>query len=215
MLIRRSRMVEEQRNVFLAVPETGLLAHWYLPIDELGALDFDGIIGGRVNAPRTERELTLVCTNGKRDQCCAIDGRALVEDLADVSDVWECSHIGGHRFAPVVLHLPDGHVYGRVSAADARLIAAGQIPPTPLRGVSHHASKYQAGLVGLRHEVEGLGPYDVHWVTEDVDGAIIASTDSGRWRITLHEVPAERIESCGAPPVAAMGWRVDTVAALQ
>ncbi|WP_411277366.1 sucrase ferredoxin [Gaiella sp.] len=58
----------------------------------------------------------LVCTHGRHDACCALRGRAvaasLVEQRPDL--VWECSHIGGDRFAPNVLVLPQGLYYGRV-----------------------------------------------------------------------------------------------------
>jgi hypothetical protein len=58
--------------------------------------------------------LLLVCTNGKRDMCCALKGRPLAEDLArrHRGAVWESSHLGGHRFAPAVLALPTGYSYG-------------------------------------------------------------------------------------------------------
>jgi hypothetical protein len=216
LLIRRSPLRQALRNVFLAVPAAQLLAHWQIrDLAELGELDFAGIIAGRVSAPQSNRHLTLVCTNGKRDQCCAIDGRALINHLAGVPDVWECSHIGGHRFAPVVLHLPDGHVYGRVSADEGRLIASGLVPPEALRGLSHHPKNFQAGAVALRRAVSGLGPYDVLSVTEDPDGAILASTDTGTWRVVLCEVPVARIESCGSDPIATMGWQVEAVAQVQ
>ena len=35
------------------------------------------------------------------------------------SRIWECSHVGGHRFAPVTLSLPSGAVHGRLDTAEA------------------------------------------------------------------------------------------------
>ena len=73
------------------------------------------------------REVTapigLVCTHGKRDQCCAVRGRPVVaglesrlgdrlSSLDQDSAVWECSHTGGHRFAPVLLLPGTGYTYG-------------------------------------------------------------------------------------------------------
>lgn len=59
----------------------------------------------------------LVCTHGSRDRCCGQAGTVLFlevenavqasEDLTSVR-VWRTSHIGGHRFAPTALTLPDG-----------------------------------------------------------------------------------------------------------
>ena len=46
--------------------------------------------------------LYLVCTHGRHDACCALRGRAVAARLAAhrPGQVWECSHIGGDRFAP-------------------------------------------------------------------------------------------------------------------
>ncbi|HUF06587.1 MAG TPA: sucrase ferredoxin, partial [Candidatus Binatia bacterium] len=66
--------------------------------------------GAPMSAP-----IVLVCTNGKRDACCSLRGRALVGALAaeHAERVWECTHLGGHRFAGNLVCLPDGIVYGR------------------------------------------------------------------------------------------------------
>ena len=60
----------------------------------------------------------LVCTHAERDPCCGTDGRALVDALAaaGVPDVWECSHLGGHRFAATALVLPTGYLYGHLDS---------------------------------------------------------------------------------------------------
>ena len=64
----------------------------------------------------------LVCTHGRHDACCALRGRAVAARLAEQRPdlVWECSHIGGDRFAPNVLVLPQGLYYGRVEPSRAR-----------------------------------------------------------------------------------------------
>lgn len=58
----------------------------------------------------------LVCTHGTRDRCCATFGypvyhrlrHAFEHDTSGTNRVWRVSHLGGHRFAPTVLDLPDG-----------------------------------------------------------------------------------------------------------
>lgn len=64
----------------------------------------------------------LVCTHGSHDRCCARYGKpfyyqalATVEKLSltDVR-VWQCTHFGGHRFAPTAIDLPSGRWYGRL-----------------------------------------------------------------------------------------------------
>jgi hypothetical protein len=60
--------------------------------------------------------LYLVCAHSKHDTCCALRGRPVAAAIADVRPgrVWECSHLGGDRFAANVLVLPAGLLYGRV-----------------------------------------------------------------------------------------------------
>ncbi|MBS2040518.1 hypothetical protein JST97_36365 [bacterium] len=63
-----------------------------------------------------EGPLWLVCTHGSRDACCGSLGPRLAQALRNSgeSQVWEVSHIGGHRFAPTLWHLPSWRVYGRI-----------------------------------------------------------------------------------------------------
>ncbi len=62
----------------------------------------------------------FVCLNGQRDVCCARFGRPVYAALRERlgQRVWQVSHLGGHRFAPNVLCLPQGAMYGRVSPDD-------------------------------------------------------------------------------------------------
>ena len=68
----------------------------------------------------------LVCTHGRHDACCALRGRAVAARLAEQRPdlVWECSHIGGDRFAPNVLVLPEGLYYGRVEPSRSSDVVA-------------------------------------------------------------------------------------------
>ncbi|WP_030038964.1 sucrase ferredoxin, partial [Streptomyces resistomycificus] len=82
-----------------------------LDLDALGRGDhssFDAALDGR---PHTGGPLALVCTNGKRDRCCALLGRPLAAELAasGVEGAWEVTHLGGHRFSPTLLVLPYGY----------------------------------------------------------------------------------------------------------
>ena len=63
----------------------------------------------------------LVCTNARRDVCCAVRGRpvALQAAAERPGQVWECSHTGGHRFAPTAVLLPHGQTWARLSTAQA------------------------------------------------------------------------------------------------
>ena len=84
--------------------------------------------------------LWLVCTNGRRDLCCADVGRAVVGELAPAwpEGTWETTHLGGHRFAGTLLALPSGLSLGRLTPASAvdscRAVERGEVPLDLCRG---------------------------------------------------------------------------------
>lgn len=63
----------------------------------------------------------LVCTNGKKDKCCAKFGLPVFKFFESFNTdvpVWECSHVGGDRFAANVVAMPYGIYYGHVAVED-------------------------------------------------------------------------------------------------
>ncbi|WP_405745356.1 sucrase ferredoxin [Streptomyces sp. NBC_01525] len=99
--------------------------------------------------------LVLVCTNGKRDRCCAVLGRPLAADLASTgTETWEVTHIGGHRFAPTLVVLPYGYAYGRASADLVRhaieAASNGRIALDHCRGRSTWDRQAQAADLAVR-----------------------------------------------------------------
>ena len=81
--------------------------------------------------------LYLVCTHGRHDRCCATRGRPVAAALAAAygDAVWECSHLGGDRFAANVLVLPEGHYLGRVEPSSV-VEAVRTLPAEHYRGRS-------------------------------------------------------------------------------
>jgi hypothetical protein len=130
--------------------ERVLWGAWRDPADLLG-LDLTADIPGEANAAGPQR-LALVCTNGKRDQCCAIRGRPVAAAVAAVTDwdTWECSHLGGHRFAATIMLLPTGDMFGWLdpeSAAEVlRRFDAGQLVLSHYRGRAGQSVPVQAAL---------------------------------------------------------------------
>ncbi|BAT52563.1 hypothetical protein NOS3756_15030 [Nostoc sp. NIES-3756] len=62
----------------------------------------------------------LVCTHGSYDKCCARYGNSFYFhannnisqlELKNIR-IWQSTHIGGHRFAPTAIDLPEGRYYG-------------------------------------------------------------------------------------------------------
>lgn len=98
----------------------------------------------------------LVCTHARHDACCAIRGRPVAAALAAArpEQTWECSHVGGDRFAANVVVLPHGLYYGAVTTGDVpRLLAGhddGRLIGDLLRGRSALAMPAQAADRYLR-----------------------------------------------------------------
>ncbi|GAA3226773.1 sucrase ferredoxin [Actinocorallia longicatena] len=79
----------------------------------------------------------LVCTHGTRDSCCGRRGAALAVRAADVpgAEVRRTSHLGGHRFAPTFLVLPQGTAWGY---ADPELVTKVVRREVPFGEVAEH-----------------------------------------------------------------------------
>lgn len=171
---------------------------------ELLELPLDGSTGEPDPEP-----VYLVCTHGRHDPCCAQRGRPVIAGLAAVRPdrVWQASHLGGCRFAPTVLVLPLGIMYGRVppSAAEDLVAAteAGEVLGEHFRGRIGVPPAGQAALA-LAHEHLGLPrAADVSYVSMAAHGATVAvRLDSARGPF---EVTVERARTdatgltCGAP----------------
>ncbi|MFC8195873.1 sucrase ferredoxin [Streptomyces sp. NPDC057298] len=168
---------------------------------------FDATLDG---SPHTGDPLALVCTNGKRDRCCALLGRPLAAELAasGVEGAWEVTHLGGHRFSPTLLVLPSGYAYGRAETHAVKEVLQGvrygRVVTEGCRGSSAWERPGQAAELAVRAAVrenavdavrvirtEGEAP---HWEVT------VAHTDGRHWLVTVTEGPSSppRAESCGS-----------------
>lgn len=91
--------------------------------DGLGALDLAAVASGRqppFGSTVTE-PVYLVCTHARRNACCGRFGLPLATALAQKypGQVWESSHVGGHKYAANLVLLPHGHYYGPVQVDSA------------------------------------------------------------------------------------------------
>ncbi|MFC9467004.1 sucrase ferredoxin [Streptomyces coelicoflavus] len=168
---------------------------------------FDSVLGG---VPHRGDPLALVCTNGKRDRCCALLGRPLAAEVAasGTDGVWEVTHLGGHRFSPTVLVLPHGYVYGRVQAHAVKEILhrarEDRIVVEGCRGSSAWERPGQAAELALRSAVAEDAAQALTVVR--TDGAAprwevtLAHSDGRRWQVTVVQGASAppRPESCGA-----------------
>jgi Sucrase/ferredoxin-like len=127
---------------------------------------------GHVTAPlapdapgqRFDGPLSLVCTHGRHDTCCAVRGRPLAAalDPTHPGRVWECSHVGGCRFAAALVLLPHGFTLGGLPTDAAAAVvdgyAEGRLDPRWVRGRSIDPPVVQAAQ---HHARVALGPLGV------------------------------------------------------
>ncbi|NUR98037.1 MAG: sucrase ferredoxin [Kribbellaceae bacterium] len=130
----------------------------------------------------------LVCTHGRHDACCAVRGRPVAAALAAVypERTWECSHIGGDRFAANVVVLPHSLFYGQVSPARALEVAQryeeGDVVPELLRGSGAFVPPVQAAqdfarAAGHSLAVGNLLPRSVETLSDSRWRILLASTN--------------------------------------
>lgn len=159
----------------------------------------------------------LVCTHGRRDPCCSRLGIPIfhgLDAMAGEEHVWQCSHTGGHRFAPNVIALPWGVTLGRVEREDVPelvvLLADGRVPLARYRGRSLYPPQAQAAEVAIRRarELDRLDALrlvagvDADWTFALHDGATVTA------RVTETEGPVLP-KSCGAEPGPTAAFRVE------
>lgn len=182
----------------------------------LDALDLDAINRGELDvvvkslpelAPVTEPVL-LVCTNGKRDECCALLGRPIAAALAAAAPgrVWEANHLGGHRFAPTAALLPAGTMHGHLDLelATAVLAAAdrGETVLDKLRGRSTWTKRGQVAEIAIRNLIGEVGLDTLSVIAEDLETVTVRHVDDRVWTVpvTTETVHPPRPESCGKEP---------------
>jgi hypothetical protein len=148
--------------------------------------------------------LYLVCAHSKHDTCCALRGRPVAAALeaARPGRVWECSHLGGDRFAANVLVLPAGLLYGRVLPfAAAEFVAAaeaGEVVGALLRGRVGLPAPAQAALAFAHEHLALRYRRDLQVVsTTPVEDGIARVRLRGPHGLFEVTVQVERVEAPG------------------
>lgn len=189
LLIRRHRRSQasdqERRVVVVHVDDERSWAETTTVRDvgEVLDLDLTALRAGRSPGLEPHADaLFLVCTHGRHDACCAEFGRPVAEALtASYPDAtWEVSHLGGDRFAPNVLVLPQGLYYGRLDAESAPEMAdqhlRGHLSLPHLRGRSDLPMTLQAAEIGLRQHLELTARGGVRCQGSQRDGEVMTAT---------------------------------------
>lgn len=164
---------------------------WGFWRDARALLDVD--LAGAVR-PLGPQRVALACTHSRHDLCCALRGRPVATALAARAtgwDVWECSHLGGDRFAANVLLLPGGDLFGGLDP-DAAVAAVLAYAEGRLE-LSHHRGRYGSSGVhqaALHRAAVALG--------EDRRGALavvgVEERPGERWAVEVSHVDAAGVE---------------------
>lgn len=172
--------------------------------DDLLTLDIPAIVAGdeRYKPSLRGDPLFLICTNGRRDLCCAAYGQPVYTALSKIvgASVWQTNHVGGHRFAANLLAFPHGIFNGRVRPDNlVPLVNAyqnGQLYPDTYRGRACYSKPIQVAEYFLRTET-GITDLEVfRWLDT-------LPEESDRWRVrfvsaddqTIHALTIVQFES--------------------
>ncbi len=202
-----------------------------LPFDTLLGDDPEPATNALPSLSRTSTSVLLLCTNAKRDACCAVVGRPIVLETASSrpDQIWECTHTGGHRFAPTGVLLPSGVTLGRLStplaiaaidAAQHGLLAGEANTAQHLRGLAHLPQVEQAADAWVRSQIREadvtalstrlLAPAD-----DDHPGRVEVTHRDGRcWQLRVSrrtDASTWRRNSCGTEPVPTVSWLVEAL----
>lgn len=151
--------------------------------EEILSLPLDGSTGAKSHRP-----IVAVCAHGRHDQCCAVRGRRVLPPLMghDPEITWECSHLGGDRFAGTMIVFPEGLYYGNVDDSDVVSIVkahdSGLVEPRFLRGRSSLPAVVQVAQHHARATLRDNRIDALHALSVEQDGPRFTVTldDDGR-----------------------------------
>lgn len=158
--------------------------------DALLMLDLNAVIqaDAAYDAHLTDERILAVCTNGRRDIACSKYGIPVYNALAeiDAASVWQCTHMGGHRFAGLLAALPSGVCYGYLDADDARdvldAVNRDDLLVENTRGRSCYDAPAQAADYYLRG-ITGITALDGFRLREQI------ATGDGVWTVRFDVLP--------------------------
>lgn len=152
---------------------------------------------------RTGDSHYFVCTNGRRDLCCARFGLPVYQALRSRLGprVWQTTHLGGHRFAPNVLVLPQSALYGRVTeesmddflsdteagALHLPLLRGRHGYPQPAQAAEAYLLDRRGGSWSLRTVAESRGGWNV---------SLTCGADTAHLRVEQQGEPEMILKSC-------------------
>lgn len=243
-LANHERRTTRRRRLWLAHTSPGGVRMRAGSLDDIrDVLHWDWAAIARGELPpfgrRSADPVLFVCTNGKRDLCCALHARKIIDALRSdpelTSQIYEISHLGGHRFAPTALLLPTGYMYGRLDIDSTREVLNSawnsQVNSQLLRGRSALAPWAQVAEIAVRQEcgidsIEALDvvvlrnskPLAASSVSDlnESDVIEVRNRDGRTWQVQLTKTHIEpRAISCGGELESADVWTAAAVTSAQ
>ena len=164
-----------------------------------------------------------MCANGRRDLCCALRGRPIALELERErpGQVWECTHTGGHRFAPTGVLLPSGQSVARLTpevalaaldAADHGWLATETFGPWHDRGLGHLPPPEAVAEAFVRDLTGEVVPGALSCRATRPDAEVEVTHRDGRvWSVALElrTNPDDLPESCAKAAVTARSWSAE------
>lgn len=161
---------------------------------------------------KSQERVVLICCHGVRDVCCGSKGTRVAAVLERhpprSAHVLRTSHLGGHRFAPTALVLPEGTMWAFV---DAELLAGVVDRAIPVESAIPHY-RGCAGFDSPEVQVADGGVLRLegwHWLDEPREGFVISRrgetaevemrSASRSYRVLVVVKRVVRIADCGAP----------------
>ena len=177
-------------------------------------------VGGSVDVGHAQADpLVGVCTNGRRDPCCAVLGRPIAMSLAERfgSRIYEISHLGGHRYAGTMVVLPTGYLYGTLDPDSAAEVVekaiVGVVHPGGLRGRAGQPPAAQAAEAWWRRLLGPAPPEAVVITGTDFDGtqtrvdAVVEGT-AASVRVSRRNFGEVAVTRCSAKPFPINRWEI-------
>lgn len=144
--------------------ETNLYEFTLSSYEDILDIDFEKSL--KEKTPIT-KYLILICTHGSYDECCSKYGLEIFNHLNGIQsdyEIWQTTHVGGHRFAANIVILPDGIFYGRVNPDNIDSIiethSKNNLKLNTLRGIctndpdvqaADYLLRKQKGVTGINH----------------------------------------------------------------
>ncbi|MFA7479386.1 MAG: sucrase ferredoxin [Vulcanimicrobiota bacterium] len=133
-----------------------------------------------LHSPLPEEPLNcyMVCTHGSRDPCCGLLGVPVFQTLRAHGSrrTLQVSHLGGHRFAPVVAVFPEWKFYGRLKPEEYlemdQTLAKGQPFSRGYRGSGRWKSSLQVVEAKLWEEY-GQAPLQLRRLSGDKENLVV------------------------------------------